>query len=119
MKTLEEIKKASLPLGAGREEGKMKNLQTIKKILGRNKAALRKQYKVRDVAIFGSFAKGEQGVGSDLDLLVEFESPIGMFDFMDLEEHLQALLGIKVDLVTRNALKPNIGRSILEDLVPV
>ena len=97
----------------------MKNLQKIKEILRENKAALRRQYKVRDIAIFGSFAKGEQQGGSDIDLLVEFESPIGLFAFMDLEEHLQDLLGARVDLVTRKALKPNIGRSILEELVPV
>lgn len=97
----------------------MKDLKTIKEILSLNKAALERQYKVRDIAIFGSFAQGKQQANSDIDLLVEFESPIGLFAFMDLEDHLQTLLGTKVDLVTRKALKPNIGRSIIETLVPV
>jgi len=97
----------------------VKDLKTIKEILSLNKAALERQYKVRDIAIFGSFAQGKQQANSDIDLLVEFESPIGLFAFMDLEDHLQTLLGTKVDLVTRKALKPNIGRSIIETLVPV
>ncbi len=97
----------------------MKNLQTIREILSRNKAILRRRYKVRDIAVFGSIVRGKPGGGSDIDLLVEFESPVSLFEFMDLEEHLQDLLGARVDLVTREALKPNIGRSILEELVPV
>ncbi len=97
----------------------MKNLQTIREILSRNMAILRRRHKVRDIAVFGSIVRGEQGGSSDIDLLVEFESPVSLFEFMDLEEHLQDLLGARVDLVTREALKPNIGRSILKELVPV
>jgi len=47
--------------------------------------------------------------GSDIDLLVKFEETLSLFEFMDLEEYLSKILGLKVDLVTKDALKPKIG----------
>jgi len=58
-------------------------------------------------SLAGAFKK------SDLDILVEFESPTDFFDYLGLEEYLTNLLGIKVDLVMKKALKPNIGKKIL------
>ncbi|MEM2169145.1 MAG: nucleotidyltransferase family protein, partial [Candidatus Bathyarchaeia archaeon] len=54
---------------------------------------------------------------SDIDILVEFEEPPSLFEFMDLEDYLSKLLGLKVDLVTREALKPRIGERILREVV--
>lgn len=78
---------------------------------------LKQHYHVKSLGVFGSWTRGEQGKGSDLDLLVEFDEPPGLFGFVELEEHLSSLLGVKVDLVTKNALKPRIGRRILEEVV--
>jgi predicted nucleotidyltransferase len=70
--------------------------------------------------LFGSFARGESDARSDLDLLVEFDDrPLTLLQFVALEEELSDLLGVKVDLVERQALKPRIGRRILDELIPV
>ena len=68
------------------------------------------------MGIFGSFLKGEQNQDSDLDILVDFEKPIGLLKFIKLENDLSKILGIKVDLVMKKALKPNIGKRILEEI---
>lgn len=81
------------------------------------KPELAVRYNVKEIGLFGSFVRGEQSATSDIDLLVEFEEPIGLFKFLELEEHLTAHLGRKVDLVSRKALKPRIGRYILKEVV--
>ncbi|MCP8313123.1 MAG: nucleotidyltransferase family protein [archaeon] len=95
----------------------MKTLEEIKNILAANKEELRQKYKVKEIGIFGSFVRGEQRKRSDVDILVEFEEPIGLFEFMDLEEYLEKLLKVKVDLVSKGALKPRIGEYILKEVV--
>lgn len=78
---------------------------------------LRRRYGVRYLGIFGSWVRREQTKASDLDLLVEFDDrPLSLFDFISLENHLGDLLGIKVDLVEKNVLKPYIGRHILREV---
>jgi len=66
--------------------------------------------------VFGSFARGQQREESDVDVLVQFSRPVGFVSFMKLENHLQELLGRRVDLVTKKALKPYIGRHILAEV---
>lgn len=78
---------------------------------------LKQRYHVKSLGVFGSWIRDEQSEGSDLDLLVEFFDPPGLFGFVELEEHLSDLLGVKVDLVTKNALKPRIGKNILGEVV--
>jgi len=95
----------------------MSKLREIMAILAENKPAIQRNYKVKKIGIFGSYLRGKQGKTSDIDVLVEFSEPIGLFEFMDLEEYLQNLFGIKVDLVSRKALKPHIGRQILKEVV--
>ena len=63
--------------------------------------------------------RGEQNGSSDVDVLVEFEEPIGLFEFLKLENYLSDLLGIKVDLVSRKALKSHIGEHILQEVVMI
>ncbi|AMV71549.1 nucleotidyltransferase family protein [Desulfuromonas carbonis] len=77
---------------------------------------LRRDYAVAEIGIFGSFARGEQGEGSDIDLLVDFTRPVGFVAFLQLEDRLRKILGREVDLVTRKALKPHIGRHILDEV---
>jgi len=64
-------------------------------------------------------ARGEAGADSDLDVLVEFEEPIGLSSFLGLEDRLTAITGRRVELVSRRALKPYIGRQVLREAVPV
>jgi len=97
----------------------MKKLDEVKAILARHKAELREKYKVKAMSIFGSVVRNEASEESDIDILVEFEAPIGFFKFLELEEHLEKLLGMKVDLVSKKALKPRIGKRIIEEAIPV
>lgn len=78
---------------------------------------LREQYAVRSLGVFGSYARGEQNAQSDLDVLVQFSNTPGMLKFLALERDLAQLLGVTVDLVHKDALKPAIGKRILDDLI--
>lgn len=92
----------------------------IRSILQSNLPELRQRYGVQSLGLFGSYVRGEQRPGSDLDLLVEFDNrPLTLLQFIALENHLSDLLGVKVDLVEKETLKPAIGRHILKEVVPI
>ncbi len=91
-------------------------LDEIKKVLRDYKSVLEDKYHVHTLGIFGSYIHNEQAGDSDLDILVDFTAPISLFEFIDMEEELSELIGVKVDLVSRNALKPFIGRRILSEV---
>ena len=74
---------------------------------------------VRRAAIFGSFARGEEGADSDLDLLVEFQGEKTLFDFIALKRRLEQALGMSVDLLTYQSLSPLLRDSILREQIPV
>ena len=76
-------------------------------------------YLVKSLGVFGSYVRGEQKKGSDLDMLVEFYEPPGLLKFIEMEHYLSDILGVKVDLVMKDALKPAIGRHILKEVLPV
>jgi predicted nucleotidyltransferase len=82
-----------------------------------NMAYLRDSYKVKSIGLFGSYVRDEQNSRSDVDLLVEFEEPISLLEFVALEGWLNNLIGKKVDLVMKSALKPKIGEHILKEVV--
>ena len=94
----------------------MKKSAEITDILKQNLKNLKNDYYLQTMGIFGSFVKGNQNQNSDLDILVEFEKPIGLIKFLKLENDLSRILGVKVDLVMKKALKPNIGKRILEEI---
>lgn len=94
----------------------MKRLEDIQECVTAHKEELRRDYKVKEIGIFGSYVRGEQEERSDLDILVDFEETIGLFKFMALEIYLSELIGINVDLVLKSALKPFIGARILEEV---
>jgi predicted nucleotidyltransferase len=77
---------------------------------------LERDYDVRSIGLFGSCLKGTQSKGSDIDILIEYEKIPGMFKYLDLENELSELLGCKVDLVLKSALKPSIGARILQEV---
>jgi uncharacterized protein len=86
-------------------------------------AALRKhrseleELGLKRVAVFGSTARGDARPGSDIDVLVDFAQPVGMFRFLEVKEILERLLGGTVDLVTPAALKPQLREAILTEAV--
>jgi predicted nucleotidyltransferase len=88
-------------------------------ILRQQLPSLRAQYAIRSLALFGSYARGTARSHSDVDLLVEFEQTPSLFRFVELEQRLGDLLGVKVDLVMKDSLKPVIGQHILREQVPV
>jgi predicted nucleotidyltransferase len=90
-------------------------LEKIRELL----PTLRKQYHVRTLEVFGSFARGEEKGNSDLDLLVTFDETPTLFRFVALENRLSDVLGVKVDLVMKDSLKPFIGKFILEEARPI
>lgn len=79
---------------------------------------LRQRYPIASLGLFGSWVRGEQRPDSDLDLLVEFDGPIG-WRIVTLEDELSRRLGVKVDLVPRCGLRPRIGQHILAEVAPV
>jgi len=98
----------------------VKKIEEIKAKLKEHKEELREKFKVKEIGVFGSYVRGEQKKrGSDIDILVEFKEPVSLLKFMDLEEYLSKLLGLKVDLISKKALKPKIGEHILKEVVYV
>jgi predicted nucleotidyltransferase len=86
--------------------------------LGAEKGFLADRYDVRSLGVFGSYVRGEADPQSDLDVLVEFANPPSLFQFVRLQNELSDLLGVRVDLVMKSALKPVIGERILEEYEP-
>lgn len=93
----------------------MGDLETIREILAKHKSELKRKFYVAEIGIFGSYVNSEQEEGSDVDILVKFSEPIG-WEFIDLKEYLESLLGKPVDLVTVNALKPQLKDKILAEV---
>ena len=97
------------------------NLERIINILKEHKEELRGKYGVKEMGVFGSYVRGKYKEKSDLDILVEFEeeAKIGLLKFVNMENYLSELIGVKVDLVEKSALKPRIGKHILKEVVPL
>jgi len=96
-----------------------KTAEEIRRILEVHKDELKQKYHVKGVGIFGSYLRGEQKETSDVDILIEFDRPIGLIEFVRLKNHLSDVLGLKVDLVMKKALKPRIGQRILSEVLYV
>ena len=93
----------------------MNSVTDIKKTLQQYKSNLQNDYAVKSLGIFGSFARNEESETSDVDILVEFEKPIGL-KFVDLADYLETILKTKVDLVSKNAVKPKLMAYINQDI---
>lgn len=91
----------------------------IIKILEQELPYLRARYGVKSLGIFGSYVKGKEREDSDIDILIEFDKPIGIFKFLEVEEYLSNVLGIKVDLVSMKGLKDEIKDNILREVIYV
>lgn len=80
---------------------------------------LAERYSVETLEVFGSYVRDEQKKDSDLDILVTFKEEPSLLTFIAIENYMSDLLGVKVDLVMKNSLKPAIGKNILREAVPV
>ncbi len=92
----------------------------LRQLLARHQDELRQKFGVRVLGIFGSYARGEAGPTSDVDLLIELERPLG-WELVDVKTYLEGLLGRRVDLITLGALRkrPRLKRAIQENLLRV
>ncbi len=97
----------------------MKKIDVIIEKLRKSKPIIEKKYGVKNLEVFGSYIRGEQKKGSDLDILVEFHQTIDLFKYIELENLLSKKIGVKVDLVMKDTLKPRIKDNILKEAVPV
>lgn len=98
----------------------MKDLEEIRQILRSHRSELKNRFHVEEIALFGSYARGEQTEASDLDILVTSGAPLG-WEFVDLHEYLTELLETKVEPLTRGAIdrKPLLRHFIEKDLIRV
>ncbi|MGC8872801.1 MAG: nucleotidyltransferase family protein [Caldimicrobium sp.] len=94
----------------------MKSLEEIKEKLKELKPYLKEKYKVKEIGIFGSYLKGKQKKGSDLDILIDFYEVPDLWTFIEIQDFLSKKLKVKVDLVMKSSLKPFIGRIILQEV---
>ena len=93
----------------------MTSLNQIQSTLSSHKAELLDLFRVNTLAVFGSYARNEQRNDSDVDILVEFNSPVGI-ELIDLGNYLERILNLRVDLVSRNGIKPKYFKQIEGDL---
>ncbi|MFN7692388.1 MAG: nucleotidyltransferase family protein [Bacteroidota bacterium] len=93
----------------------MRSLIEIKNTIESNKIRLTEKYGLSLIAIFGSYVRGQQTEKSDIDILVDFNRPIGI-EFIDLANELEKLLKAKVDLVSKNGIRPQYLKQIEQDL---
>jgi uncharacterized protein len=95
----------------------MRNLKEIQKTILEHKKELKNKYRVKELGIFGSFARGEQGKKSDVDVLVEFNGRPDIFLLIDLEDYLKNLIGTKVDLVRKGSIREELKERIEKEVM--
>lgn len=94
-------------------------ISQLKAVLKRHLPFLTDKYHVDSLGLFGSYVRDEQGPRSDLDVLVTFREAPSLLKFIELEDYLTEALGVKVDLVVKDALRKRIGERILAEVVPL
>lgn len=97
----------------------MRTLDDILNQLHALQPDLRRRYPIRSMGVFGSYARGEQRDGSDLDLLVELGEDVDLIAYAGLQIELSDALGVSVDLVEREALRPRLAPHVLSEVVPL
>ncbi len=97
-----------------KKEVKIKNLL---KILRSHKKELEEKFGIIKIKVFGSYVRGKETSKSDLDIIVEFKEPPGLIKFIEIEEYLSNLLGVKVDLLTEEGISPYIRKYIKKEVI--
>ena len=91
-------------------------IKTIKRKLAELKPYLREKYYVTRIGVFGSRVRGDYREDSDLDVLIEYDGPLSLLEFVGLQYYLGDVLNVKVDLVDKKGLKKYIGQAILAEV---
>ncbi|HAK89476.1 MAG TPA: nucleotidyltransferase [Nitrospiraceae bacterium] len=94
----------------------MKDVNSILEMLRKNKPQLAKDYGLVNIGVFGSYVRAEQTENSDVDILIELSVPVGLISILKLKHTLEDIIGSRVDVVSRKALKPYIGARILKEV---
>jgi predicted nucleotidyltransferase len=94
----------------------MKTIEELKRILAMHWDELRERFKVKELGVFGSYVRGEEKEASDIDILVEFEEPVSLLGLVSLENHLFDLFGVKVDLVLKGEIRPELKEKIIKEV---
>ena len=97
----------------------MKTLQEVIHILESHKEEICSAFGLKEIGLFGSVVRREQKETSDIDILIEPTKPMGLFEFVRLKNYLSDILGVRVDLVMKRALKPRVGERILKEVLYV
>jgi len=97
----------------------MKPADKIRKTIAENKKELQKTYRVKNIEIFGSYARNEQKKESDIDLLVEFREDADLLDLTGLGLFLEEKLGENIDIIPKKALRKEIRDNVLKEAIPI
>jgi len=99
---------------------KVSSLDELLKIFNLYKGEIRQRFKVKEIGIFGSYVRNEQGQKSDIDILVGFEDGYKTFDnYMELKFFLEKILNSKIDLVLKTTIRDEIKQNILSEVTYV
>ena len=97
----------------------MQTMNEIRKMIASLKPQIAEKYQVKELLLFGSYARGEQNEKSDLDLLVEFKETPDLLTFIEMEEFLSQRLQIPIDLVPKRKLKTQLRDRILKEAITI
>jgi uncharacterized protein len=95
----------------------MKSINEIRQVLSLQKQFICENYQITKIGIFGSYARGEETEASDIDILVDYETAPTFIMLVELRDYLSQLFGLKVDIVTKNGLKPRIRDRVLAEAI--
>ena len=97
----------------------MREIEDIKKIINQHRQELEERFKIKSIAIFGSYVRGEQKEGSDVDIMVEFVEPMSLLHIVSVENYLSDILRVKVDVVPIKNIRKELKDTILKEAVPI
>ncbi|KJU81776.1 nucleotidyltransferase [Candidatus Magnetobacterium bavaricum] len=97
----------------------MKDIDRIKQILNESQKELKERFGVTGIGIIGSFARGEQTPESDLDVLVSMDISVSLLEWAGAVNYLSTLLGIKVDVVPVQDIRPELKQTIMQEVIPL
>ena len=96
-----------------------RTLEEVKQIIEQHRDELRRVHRIKAILVFGSYVRGDQKRGSDLDLLSEFEGSVSLLDLIGAEQYLSKILKVKVDLIPKEDVRPELKAGILKEAVTV
>lgn len=96
-----------------------KELQQILTQLRELLPSIKEQYNVKEIEVFGSYVRSEENSSSDLDILVTYSKTPSLLQFVNLKNYLSDSLGLEVDLIMRESVKPNLSEKIFKETLAV